>query len=289
MQEPENFLWKPLLEAAAQTIVGAIGSYAFAKIISKMYERNRFDGAMDFWKRGVMNGTVSDGDTIHFDGLISPYSQLFPGNPFFNARKWSKLYDFKGAITTSDYQAMEFFCGSDAALRIGSLNGETMVGLYHRYGFIGDGLIGVAPTSLIKKKIPNFFHPQFYGARGLISGKLSRCPSQHGHVAQSIAARAGIEINLKGYVNLWYLQINDIKLYTKAKDTTTSLLGLPWAVTESKSSQYLVQYGYISDETEKKDCIQKITHSKGWNKARVFYDDIENPSLDLSFKKNFIL
>jgi hypothetical protein len=244
---------------------------------------------MDFWKRGILDGRITDGDSIHFDGLISPYSQLFPGNPFYNAKKWSKLYDFKGSITTSEYQAMEFFCGSDAALRIGSLNGETMVGLYHRYGFIGEGLIGVAPTKLIRKKLPNFFHPQFCGARGLISGKLSRCPSQHGYVAQSIAAKAGIDINLKQYTNLWYLQINDIKLYTKDSERTFSLLGLPWAVTESKSDQYLVQYGYISDDIEKKDCIERITHAKSWNKAKVFFDDLENPSEALSFKRNFIL
>lgn len=289
MSESNDFLWKPLLEAAAQTIVGAIGSYAFAKIFSKIYQENKFDGAMDFWKRGIMDGKITDGDSIRFDGLISPYSQLFPGNPFYNAKKWSKLYDFKGSITTGGYQAMEFFCGSDAALRVGSLNGETMVGLYHRYGFVGEGLIGVAPTNLIKKKIANFFHPKFCGVRALISGKLSRCPSQHGHVAQGIASKAGIIINLLEYTNLWYLQINDIKVYTKASESTFSLLGLPWAVTESKSNQYLVQYGYISDDVEKKDCVEKITNSKSWNKAKVYFDDIEVPSNDLSFKKNFIL
>jgi len=34
-----------LLESAAQTIVGAIGSYAFSSIIAKVYERNTFEGA----------------------------------------------------------------------------------------------------------------------------------------------------------------------------------------------------------------------------------------------------
>lgn len=289
MSNPQDILWKPILEAAAQTIVGTIGSFAFAKIVSKMYEKNSFDGPMDFWKRGIMTNNLGEGDTIHYDGLISPYSQLFPGNPFYNAKRWNSLYSFPGKISSSEYQAMEFFSGSDAALRIGSLNGETIVGLYDRYGFIGDGLVGVAKTKELLKKIPNFFNPKFYGQRVRVSGKLSRCPSQHGYVAQGIASKAGIIINTEEYKNLWYLQISSIKLVTKASEATVSLLGSPWAVTESSANQYLVQYGYISDDSEKKSCIEKITKSKGWDKARVFYDDIESPSRELSFKRQFIL
>lgn len=289
MNESTTILWKPLLEAAAQTIVGAIGSYTFTKGLVKLYEKNSFDGPMDFWKRGIMTNQLEEGDTVRFDGLISPYSQLFPGNPFYNAKRWNNLYSFPGAITSNEYQAMEFFSGSDAALRIGSLNGETLVGLYHRYGFIGEGLIGVASTKDLLKKISNFFSPKFYGCRALITGKLSRCPSQHGFVAEGIARKAGIIINTEEYKNLWYLQIHSIKLVTKARDSTSSLLGSPWAVTESTSNQYLVQYGYISDDSEKIQCTEKIVKAKAWNKARIFYDDIESPSEKLSFKRQFIL
>lgn len=289
MEASESILWKPLLESAAQTIVGAIGSYAFAKVLSNFYKKNTFDGPMDFWKRGVMDKNFNEGDNIHFDGLISPYTQLFPGNPYFNALRWNKLHNFEGKISISEYNAMEFFCGSDAALRIGSLNGETLVGLFHRYGFVGEGLIGVAPTKLIQKMIPNFFNPKFFGARALISGKISRCPSQHGFIAQGISSKVGLNINIEDYKNLWYLQINSIKLFSKASEKTASLLGSSWAVSDLKSDQYLIQYGYISNETEKLDCVEKITKAKGWNKAKVFYDDLESPSESLSFKRNFII
>ena len=289
MSNSNDFLWQPLLEAAAQTIVGAIGSYAFGKVLSAMYDRNTYEGAMDFWKRGIHNGAISEGDTIHFDGLLSPYTQLFPGDPFDNARRWNPLYEFDGSITKSEYQAMDFYASADAALRVGSLNGETIVGLYHRYGYVGDGLIGVIPTSLIRKKIPHFFTPTFYGSRVLVSGKVSRCPSQHSTVAKGIALNAGIDMNLGVHQNLWYLQINSIKLLSKGHKGVVCLLGSPWAVTESKRHQYLVQYGYISDPSEKKQCVEQIVKSKGWEKAQVYFDDIDNPSEELSFKKQFIL
>ena len=290
MSNSNDFLWEPLLESAAQTIVGAIGSYAFSKVVLKLYQKNTFEGAMDFWKRGIHSGNITEGDTVHFDGLISPYTQLFPGDPLDNARRWNPLYDFKGTITNHEYQAMDFYAGGDAALRIGSLNGETIVGLYHRYGYIGDGLIGVASTSLIRKSIPNFYHPDFSGARALVSGKVSKCPSQHESVARGIAMNAGLEnMDFKVYKNLWYLQISAIRLFLKGHKAVVSLLGSPWAVTESKRHQYLVQYGYISDASEKKQCVNQIIKSKVWDKAQVYFDDIESPSSDLSFKKKFIL
>jgi hypothetical protein len=289
MDESTNLLWKPLLESAAQTIVGAIGSYAFAKVVTRFYEKNTYEGAMDFWKRGIHDGNINNGDTVHFDGLISPYTQLFPGDPFDNARRWNPLYEFKGAITKNEYQAMDFYASADAALRVGSLNGETLIGLYNRYGYVGEGLIGVAPTTLIRKMLPNFFNPEFYGARVMVSGKVAKCPSQHASVAKGIAMNAGIDLDLSIHRNLWYLQVNAIKLFSKGHKSVACLLGSPWAVTESKRNQYLIQYGYISDTVEKKQCVDQITSSKEWDKAQVYYDDIDSPSNDLSFKKQFII
>src|ERR1700722_146405 len=138
-----ELLWQPLLEAAAQKIVGAIGGYAFTQVLRRATRQNSFDGPMDLWRRGLHENVVGDGDQIVFDGLISPFSQLFPGDPMENAVRWNELYSFQGKISSEEYQAMEFFAGSDAALRIGSLNGETLVGLYARYGFVGEGLVGV--------------------------------------------------------------------------------------------------------------------------------------------------
>lgn len=289
MGNAESILWKPLLEETAQIIVGALGSYGLGKIISKLYDKNTFDGSIDLWKRGIMNGTIGEGDTVHINGLISPYSQLFPGNPYDNARRWNKLYDFDGKISNNELQTLEFSCGSDSALRLKNFNGESVVGIYHRYGFIGEGILGVVPTNLLRKRMPNFFDGKFCAARAVISGRLTRCPSQHGFVLQGIAMKAGIPLREIDYSKLYYLQVNSIKLITKSAENTFSLLGTTWAVTEAKNNQYIVSYGYISDEDEKASCVDKIQHSSSWKKAKIYFDDIESPSMDLSFSKNFIL
>lgn len=284
-----NLLWKPLLEAAGQTLIGTLGTLAFGKLLTSINKKMVYEGAMDLWCRGIKQGNVDDDSRIHFDGVISPYAQLFPGDPFKNGQRWNELYSFSGKISKHEYQAMEFFAGSDAALRVGSFNGDTLVGLYARYGFIGEGIIGVVPTQLIKKRIPHFFEPSFYGARALIKATLSKCPSQLGYVAQTIALRSGIEIDTSAYDNLWYLKISDIDVYTKAKDKTISLLGSPWAVTEKRNQQYLVQYGYFSDETEINTCIHKLQYSNAWKYTQVFYDDINCPSPEISFKERYML
>lgn len=289
MGTPETLLWKPLLEETAQVIVGALGSYGLAKIVSKLYSKNTFDGSIDLWKRGIMNETIQEGDTVHINGLISPYSQLFPGNPYDNAKRYNKLYEFDGKITNNELQTLEFSCGSDSALRLRNFNGESVVGIYHRYGFIGEGILGVVPTSLLRKKIPNFFDGKFCASRAIISGKLTRCPSQHGFVVQGIALKAGVPMREIDYSKLYYVQISSIKLITKQTENTFSLLGTTWAVTEAKNSQYIVSYGYISDDKEKISCVNKLQHAKAWDKARVYFDDIESPSQELSFSRNFIL
>jgi hypothetical protein len=283
-----ELLWKPLLEAAAQTIVGAVGGYAFTHALQRATRRNSFDGSMDLWRRGLHENVVSTGDQIVFDGLISPYSQLFPGDPMDNATRWNQLYAFEGKINSEEYQAIEFFAGSDAALRIGSLNGETLVGLYSRYGFVGDGLIGVVPTSLLLKVLPDFFQPSFFGARARVCGRLARCPAQHGFVAEGIARRSGIYLDTSHYKNVPYLQINKISPARYAADRVCTLLGSAWAVTESDAEQYLVQYGYISEPSELQQCNSRIIDSRAWKKARVFYDEMTSPSKELGFRRAFI-
>jgi len=283
-----ELLWKPLLEAAAQTIVGAIGGYAFTNVLRTATRQNTFDGAMDLWRRGLHENVVGDGDQIVFDGVISPYSQLFPGDPMDNARRWNQLYGFQGKINSEEYQAMEFFAGSDAALRIGSLNGETLVGLYARYGFIGEGLVGVVPTRLLLKAIPDFFQPRFFGIRAKICGRLALCPAQHGFVAQGIAQKSGLVLDVSHYKNIPYLQINRVSPARDPSQQVCSLLGSAWAVTDSEAEQYLVQYGYLSESAELKQCNSRIVQSKVWEKARVFYDELSSPSSELSFRRAFI-
>jgi hypothetical protein len=183
---------------------------------------------------------------------------------------------------------MEFFAGSDAALRVGSLNGESVVGLYSRYGFIGEGIVGVVPTTLIKKAIPEFFAVNFIGCRAIVKGRLSRCPSQHAFVVQAIAQRAGIQFNLAGYKNTWYMKIDSVHLFHDPAANTVSLLGSIWAATEVRQDQYLVQYGYLTNQAERKACIAHLKEDRAWKRARVYYDDIDCPSSELSFKSNFM-
>ena len=283
-----ELVWKPLLEAAGQTLVGIVGSYATTKLLSRYFRHNTYDGAMDLWQRGIQGGHVHEDAPVRLDCLISPYTQLFPGDPLANAQRWNTLYTFQGKISSAEYQSMEFFAGSDAALRVGSLNGESVVGLYSRYGFIGEGIVGVVPTTLIKKAIPEFFAVNFIGCRAIVKGRLSRCPSQHAFVVQAIAQRAGIQFNLAGYKNTWYMKIDSVHLFHDPAANTVSLLGSIWAATEVRQDQYLVQYGYLTNQAERKACIAHLKEDRAWKRARVYYDDIDCPSSELSFKSNFM-
>jgi hypothetical protein len=285
---PLELLWPPLLAAAGKTLVGIIGSYASGRVLARYFQQNTFDGAMDLWHRGIHGNHLTEGERIRLDSLVSPYAQLFPGDPMENGRRWNQLYDFSGRITSAEYQSMEFFAGSDAALRIGSLNGETVVGLYARYGFIGEGLVGVVPTSLVRKALPDFFQPDFIGVRAMVAGRLARCPSQHAYAAQAIAQRVGIRLPLEGYRSTWYLQIDSIRPFRGASSSTTTLLGSIWAATDVPSEQYLVQYGYLTTKAEHDACVSSLTKERAWRRARVYCDDIDPPDRDLSFKTQFM-
>lgn len=283
-----NVIGQPLLEAAAQTFVGAIASYGFDKIKNGLYKDNTFDGAFDFWQRGIHHNSVQRGDTIVYDGLISPYIQLFPRDPYSNAIRWNTLYDFEGKINSKEFSKLEFYAGSDETIRTGSLNGETLVGLYNRYGYIGEGVLGVISTSYLLKHIPDFFAVNFWGCRAHITGTLSYCPAQHGFVAQGMFAKVGLHLSTDQYKEIPYIKINSIKLYTKERDRISSLLGSPWAATDSEEEPYLVQYGYFSESNELNICNNKILKSKSWESVKIFYDTLTSPSPSLSFSRNFI-
>lgn len=283
-----NVIGQPLLEAAAQTFIGAIAGYTLDKIKDKFYKENTFDGAFDFWQRGIHHNTIQSEDSITFDGLISPYIQLFPRDPYQNAVRWNSLYNFKGRINSQEFSTLEFYAGSDETIRTGSLNGETLVGLYNRYGYIGEGVLGVVPTKLLIKTIADFFAVSFWGCRAKVSGTLSYCPAQHGYVAQGMFAQAGLHLDTDLYKEIPYIKINSIKLYNKERDKISSLLGSPWAATGKKREPYLVQYGYISNDIELRNCNETIMKSSSWDSVKVFYDTLTSPSPALSFSHNFI-
>lgn len=284
----DALLWKPLLEASAQTIVGAIGGYAFSKALEAALYKNLYQGPLDFWMRGIQQGGVSEGDQVYIDGLLSPYIQLFPGNPFGNAKKWRNLYDFEGKIDNDKYQAMEFLNGSDSSLRLKSLNGESLVGVFARYGYIGEGLLGVVSTKYLTKILPDFFHRDFFGRVARIGGRVARSPTQHGFVLQGIAAQAGLKIDTTQYRELFYLQVNSISLRRKPTETTCSLLGSQWSLTDSKDEQYLLEYGHFSDRTELEFCTESLRARPQWSRTKVYFDEMTVDSADVSFSKIFI-
>ncbi|MEQ1814775.1 MAG: hypothetical protein ABL860_10060, partial [Candidatus Nitrotoga sp.] len=146
----------------------------------------------------------------------------------------------------------------------------------------------VVPTKLLLRAIPDFFHPTFFGAHARIFGRIAKCPSQHGFVAQSIARKSGIDLDISNYKNIFYLQINRVSVARRQDQKTCSLLGSAWAVTESDADQYLIQYGYLSEAAERKACNGRIIGARAWKRAKVFYDDLTSPSQDLSFRRTFI-
>lgn len=284
-----EIIGQPLLEAAAQTFIGAMAGYTFDKIKNGIYKDNSFDGAFDLWQRGIHCQNITYGDTIAFDGLLSPYVQLFPRDPYENAVRWNSLYSFEGEINAREFSNLEFYAGSDETIRTGSLNGETLVGLYNRYGYIGEGILGVISTSYLLKHIPEFFAENFYGKHVQVTATLSKCPTQHGFVAQGMFQKAGLTLNTDQYKEIPYLKINSIKLYKKDRDNICSLLGSPWAATSQDAEPYLVRYGYISNQKELNSCINQIITSPSWDKVKVYYDAIKVPSPSLSFTNQFII
>jgi len=283
-----EIIGQPLFEAAAQTFIGAIAGYTFDKIKDRFHKENTFDGAFDLWQRGIHHQSIQNGDSLTFNGLLSPYVQLFPRDPYTNAVRWNTLFDFEGQINSKEFSKLEFYAGSDETIRTGSLNGETLVGLYNRYGYIGEGILGVVSTSYLLKHVPDFFASKFWGIRAQVTGTLAYCPAQHGFVAQGMFAKAGLRLNTDQYKEIPYMKINSIKLFHRTTDQISSLLGSPWAATDNENEPYLVQYGYFSESNEIEKCNKKIVTSKSWDNVKVYYDTLSSPSPSLSFSHTFI-
>lgn len=257
------------------------------RLVTRIFRKNHFVGAQDLWFRGIMSENVKEGDRVTIECTISCFVQVFPGNPYDNAERWNRLYSFQGKIDNATFQTLDFTAGSDSSLRVGSVNGESIIGIYNQYAYVGEGIIGIVPTKSLLKAIPEALTPRFLARRVLLAGRLSRCPAQHGFVVDSICRKAGINLDLKGYQNLWYVQVDWIRCMRGEAARYYSLLGSPWAATDQKDHQYLVTYGYLTDKQERENCIRGITASKHWKDARVYYDDIDCPSRELGFKHVF--
>ncbi len=282
-----EFLWQPALEASAQTITGMIGAYTLRALAERLFRSNHFVGANDLWYRGIMTGKIQPEDKVSLDGLLSTFTQVFPGNPFQNARRWNSLYQGSTNLSPSTFQALDFVAGSDAALRVKPFNGETLVGLFNQYGYIGEGLVGVVGTQMLRRVCPDFASPGFLGVRARVGGVLRRCPAQHAFVVESIARRLNLAIETTDYHNLYYVDIEWIRPYTGDRNIFT-LLGSPWTVTDRSEQQYLLRYAYLSDARERMTAVAEMKNEDSWENAQVFYDELEAPSRELSFSHQFL-
>lgn len=101
--------------------------------------------------------------------------------------------------------------------------------------------------------------------------------------------KAGIPMGFNEYKNLPYVQISKLKLFRSMSDNILSLAGSPWALTDGNKNQYIVQYGQIDNNIELENCRKNIIYSNEWKNAKVYFDDINCPSQELSFRKNYIL
>jgi len=93
---------------------------------------------------------------------------------------------------------------------------------------------------------------------------------------------------MENYRNTWYLKIDAVHPWRDPLGGTVSLLGSVWAATEVPQEQYLVQYGYLTNKAERKACVAHLKQDRAWKRARVYFDDIECPSRELSFKHAYL-
>lgn len=86
------------MEELVLQLIKSIGKCGFAiandsiKQTTRQSKHYKFRGVLDFWYNGINNSNISLGDYVSFTCQISPLLQLFPNNPFRNARRWNKLY-----------------------------------------------------------------------------------------------------------------------------------------------------------------------------------------------------
>lgn len=172
-------LWTILLKSSAKTFASIIGNNE--TITNKFFCVPTYQGIMDFWHRGYNANIVHTYDTVKIDCLLSPYTQLFPNNPFNNGARWNKLYtnDVNINIKNETMHILSFYIGSDHALRIKNWSDKVVVGLYNRYGYIGDGLLATVSKRYLMNIIPDFDKRNFYGCRVMVTGVLHHCPIEH--------------------------------------------------------------------------------------------------------------
>ncbi len=266
-------LWKILLKSSAKTFTSLIANNE--TIANKFFRIPKFDCILDFWKRGYNSNCIQSYDTVKIECLLSPYTQLFPNNPFNNAIRWNKLYTDEIDINLKNetMQILSFYIGSDHALRIKNWGDKVVVGLYNRYGYIGDGLLGVVSKRYLMNILPDFEMKNFYGSHVKITGVLHHCPIEHINCIKDIANKANLNLDFSKMSSIPYIEIKKIKTFNSSKDKTTSLLGTQWAVTNNPDEPFVVQYGQFDNPIEINNCINNLLKN---NNIELFFDEYED-------------
>lgn len=278
-------LQKQLFESVAYSFNNIANDYITERI---SLIKKKYTGIMDFWYRGIILRESEYGDTITIKCQISPYTQLFPGNPFNNGTRWNKLYseNIDELTQSSSMQTIAFYIGSDLALRLSPFADNVVVGLYEKYGYIGDGLLATIPRGELMKIMPYFFDVNFCGKYVEVTGTIGRCPIEHTIKIKEISDKANLKINFDQFNSLPYLRVSKLKLPNfTVKNRCTSLLGSPWIATDNANNPYVVRYGYISNDFEITPLINDLLYYKN---ITCFFDEIKSPNQTLNFTYRYM-
>lgn len=276
---------KELLQSAASSFKQIVYDLMTDKAT---FFKHSYSGIMDFWYRGIMLNEVNYGDTVKIKCLISPYTQLFPGNPFFNGMRWNKLYSDNMEIfaQSTSMQTIAFYIGSDMALRLKPFADNVVVGLYEKYGYVGEGLLATIPQNDLLKLMPYFYDIQFYGKYVEVVGMIGKCPIEHTVKIKEIADKANLKINFNQYNSLPYLKIKRIKQPSFwVKNNCTALLGSPWVALDDCNNPYQVRYGYFSNQLEISPSINELLSYKNIN---CFFDELTSPDQNINFTVQYM-
>lgn len=260
--------------------IGSIISKNSAKGLTKKY---KFSGILNLWHDGLNSNKIKDGDKVYLNCQISPYLQLFPNNPFNNARRWNKLYEstIDVDIKKQPMSTVAFYIGSDMTIRYYKFGKYSVVGLYEQYGDIGQGILGRIETNKLLKLIPQFYDLRFVGAYASISGKISRYSTEHAFLISKIANEAHLNINFDTLTELPFVDITNISI----KPKPTTLVGTPWCATTDYDDPFIVRYCQFDNESELCQCIDELNKTQN---ITAYFDEIRKPKQNIHTLKNFM-
>ena len=275
-------LSKTLLSTSAQALKGILEN----RELKTSFFKKKYGGIMDFWYRGVNLRESAYGDTVVIDCQISPYTQLFPCNPFTNGIRWNKLYSngLSSQIKQQPMETIAFYVSSDLAIRTQPIGDFSVIGLYERYGYIGEGILASIESKKLLSIIPDFYDIDYWGSYVRVTGVTGRFPVEHSIVIQDIAKRANLKVNFERFSTLPCIRITNIKCLGRHKRTCT-LLGSPWVATTDDDQPFQVRYGYFSSSFELESCLSELEQISN---ISVYFDDFRILKNKQSFSEQFM-